>query len=116
MNLIIVKYLFSAGIIVLASELAKKSDKFGALVASLPLMTFLVMFWLYVEKEPPGKIAQHAYYTFWYVIPTLPMFLLFPYLIKQYGFWVAVSGSVLLTVACFASLSLILKKFDINLI
>ena len=46
---IIVKYLITAGFIVLASELAKSSDKLGALIISLPLMTILTLIWLQVE-------------------------------------------------------------------
>ncbi len=73
---LISKYLITAGMVVLISELAKKSDRIGALVASLPLVTILTLIWLFVEGQSETKISNHAYYTFWYVIPTLPMFIL----------------------------------------
>ena len=79
MRYLIFKYLVTAGLVVLVSELAKRSDKLGSLVAALPLVTLLTLIWLHVEQQPNNKIANHAYYTFWYVLPTLPMFLLFPY-------------------------------------
>ena len=72
---IITKYFITAALVVLVSELAKRSDKLGGLVAALPLVTILTLIWLYVEKQPASKITQHAWYTFWYVLPTLPMFL-----------------------------------------
>lgn len=78
MGWILTKYFITAAIVVLASELAKRSDKLGALVAAMPLVTLLTLIWLYVENQPTLKIANHARYTFWYVIPTLPMFLIFP--------------------------------------
>jgi len=76
MAFLITKFLVTSLIIVLVSEVAKRTDKVGALIASLPFVTMLVMIWLYVEKQGSEKIANHAYYTLWYVVPTLPMFAL----------------------------------------
>ena len=67
---IITKYLLTAGMVVLISEVATRSDRLGGFIAALPLMTLLTLVWLYVENQPEEKIANHAYYTFWYVIPT----------------------------------------------
>ncbi len=83
MTFIITKYLATAFIVVLVSEIAKKSDKLGALISSLPLVTIMVLLWLYFEKQSIEKIAYHAYYTFWYVLPTLPMFLIIPKLLQN---------------------------------
>jgi hypothetical protein len=113
---LLIKYLTTAAVVILVSELAKRSDKLGALVASLPLVTFMVLFWLYFEKQPDSKIANHAYYTFWYVIPTLPMFLAFPPLFYRLGFWAAVGLSVIITVVCFAGFAFIVKRFGIELL
>ena len=44
---IFLKYLITAGIVVLVSEIAKRSDKLGALIASLPVVTTLVMIWMF---------------------------------------------------------------------
>jgi hypothetical protein len=90
---IITKYLITSAIVVAVSELAKRSDRLGALLASLPLVTLLALTWLYVEKQPAEKIINHAWYTFWYVVPTLPMFLLFPRLFTRFGFWPALALS-----------------------
>jgi len=84
---IITKYLLTSGLVVFISEVSKRSDKLGGLIAALPLVTFLTLTWLYIENQSEEKIANHAYYTFWYVIPTLPMFLLFPYLLPKLCFW-----------------------------
>ena len=116
MLFIVMKYLTTAAIVVVVSELAKRSDKVGALVASLPLMTLLVLFWLYFEKQPNEKIANHAYYTFWYVIPTLPMFLVFPWLLSKFGFVMAIIASVLLTLSCFAVWVYVLRYWGIELL
>ena len=77
MSYIIFKYIITAGLIVLISELAKISDKIGALTSALPLVTISVLFWLFFENQSTEKIANHSYYTFWYVLPTLPCFFFF---------------------------------------
>lgn len=113
---LISKYLITAGLVVLISEIAKRSDKLGALIAALPLVTILTLMWLYFENQPTDKIANHAWYTFWYVLPTLPMFLLFPWLLYRYGFWTAMGVSVPVTVIAFALLAIVVKRFGIMLL
>ena len=115
MSWIIFKYAITAGLIVLISEVAKRSDKLGALIAALPMVTILAMIWLYVEKQPDAKIANHAWYTFWYVVPTLPMFLIFPTLLPRIGFWPTLGASALITVICFVVFAQVVKRFGIEL-
>ncbi len=113
---LISKYAITALVIVVVSEIAKRSDRMGALVASLPMVTVMVMIWLYVEKQPMEKTANHAYYTFWYVLPTLPMFLLMPWLMRKgVSFWPSLGAGCILTVLCFTVAALILKRFGISL-
>lgn len=81
MGWLITKYLLTAAVVVIVSEAAKRSDKLGGFIAALPLVTFLALIWLYLEKQPQARISNHAWYTFWYVVPTLPMFLVFPLLL-----------------------------------
>ncbi|AWL02227.1 DUF3147 family protein [Stutzerimonas stutzeri] len=116
MGLLIAKYLLTAAVVVLVSEVAKRSDRLGGFLAALPLITVLAMIWLYVERQPLEKIANHAWYTFWYVLPTLPMFLLFPRLLARLGFWPALLAGALLTVACFGLLALLLRRFGVQLL
>lgn len=116
MSWLITKYLLTATVVVLVSEAAKRSDKLGGFVAALPLVTVLALIWLYVEKQPQAKIANHAWYTFWYVVPTLPMFLAFPFLLGRIGFWPTMVASVVITVVCFGLFALALRPFGIQLL
>ena len=116
MGWLITKYLITAAIVVFVSEAARRSDKLGAFVAALPLVTLLVLVWLYVEKQPEQKIANHAWYTFWYVVPTLPMFLAFPWLLPRLGFWPTMLASAAITFACFALFALVVRQFGIQLL
>lgn len=115
MSWIITKYLITAAVVVLITEVAKRSDKLGGLVAALPTVTILALIWLYVENQSTEKIANHAWYTFWYVVPTLPMFLAFPWLLPRIGFWPTLAASVVITVVCFALFALLVKRFGLEL-
>jgi hypothetical protein len=112
---VVTKYLITAAVVVLVSEFAKRSDKLGALIAALPMVTVLTLIWLHVENQPESKVANHAWYTFWYVVPTLPMFLVFPVLLARVGFWPALAVCVVLTVVCFAVFAAFVKRFGITL-
>ena len=110
------KYLVTAALGVVISEVAKRSDRIGSLIAALPLVTVLTLLWLYFEKQPAERITNHAWYTFWYVLPTLPMFALFPLMHRHGGFWGALAGSVVLTVACFVLLAWVMRRFGVELL
>ncbi len=110
------KYLITAALVVLISEVAKRSDRLGAFIGAMPWVTTLVMIWMFVERQAPEKIANHAYYTFWYVLPTMPMFLLMPWLFrKDWNFWLVLGTGAMATFACFGVLGLVLKRFGIDL-
>lgn len=113
---LILKYLVTAAVVVLVSELAKRSDKLGALVASLPLVTVLTLIWLYVERQSSDKLAAHMSLTFWYVLPTLPMFLAFPWLLNRFGFVAALLMWVVLVGAVFGLYAVLLRRFGIDLL
>ena len=113
---LIAKYLVTAGVVIVISEAAKRSDKLGGLVAALPLVTFLALVWMYVDKQPTEKIANHAWYTFWYVVPTLPMFLAFPLLLPRLGFWMTLVASIAITVCCFVAFALVMRRFGVELL
>ncbi|WP_019557418.1 DUF3147 family protein [Thiomicrorhabdus arctica] len=113
---IITKYFLTAAVVVLVSELAKRSDKLGGFMAALPLVTVLTLIWLYIENQPVEKIANHAWYTFWYVVPTLPMFLIFPMLLTRIGFWPSLLACVFITVVCFGLFALVLRHFGVELL
>jgi len=113
---IITKYAVTAAIIVAVTEAAKRNDKLGGLIAALPLVTVLALIWLHIEKQPQEKISNHAWYTFWFVLPTLPMFLAFPALLSRIGFWPALAAGIAITFACFWLFALAVKPLGIRLL
>lgn len=113
---VISKYFLTAIVVVVVSEVAKRSDKFGGLIAALPLITILTLIWLNVENQSPEKIANHAWYTFWYVLPTLPMLLALPVLLSRFGFWPALLTYIVVTAGCFGLFALCVRRFGIELL
>lgn len=116
MGWLVTKYLLTAAVVVVVSEAAKRSDKLGGFIAALPLVTVLALIWLYIENQPQEKLANHAWYTFWYVVPTLPMFLAFPYLLPRLGFWLTMLASVGITLLSFGLFALVVRQFGIELL
>lgn len=98
------------------SEIAKRSPGFGALVASLPLVSILGMIWLWRDTHDSVRIAAHAEATFWYVLPSLPMFLVLPLLLRQgMSFYLALALCIMLTIALYFGMALVLRRFGIML-
>lgn len=116
MSWLIVKYLATAAVVVLVSEFAKRSGQLGGLLTALPMVAVLTLIWMHVEHQPLEKIGGYAWYTFWYVVPTLPMFLLFPALLQRLGFWPSLLACVVLTLGVFLVWAVVLRRFGIELL
>lgn len=116
MTYLLFKYFLTAGIIALVSEVAKRSDRLGALLVALPLVTLLSVIWIYRETGNVTKISNHLFYTFWYVLPTLPMLIAMPKLLSIWGFWIALGGYIVGTVVIFLLFALVIKRFGIHLL
>lgn len=113
---LLVKALLSGVIVMAVSEIARRSPSLGALVVSLPLVSILAIIWLWNDTGDGERIAAHAEATFWYVLPTLPMFLVLPALLRGgTGFWPALGASCLLTIALYLLTVWIAAKFGVRL-
>jgi hypothetical protein len=113
---LVLKALLSGVIVMAVSEIAKRSPAFGALVASLPLVSLLAILWLWRDTGDAARIANHAEATFWYVLPSLPMFLAFPYMLRHgMGFWTAIAASCAMTIALYGLTVLLAARFGVKL-
>ena len=113
----LIKVVLSAILIVLISEISKKLPLLGSLIASLPLISVIGMIWMYGEKTDSEKIDSHSEGTFWYVLPSLPLFLVLPWLMRKWGisFPLALGIGVVLTGVLYLLMTRILAKFGMNL-
>tara|TARA_B110000483_G_scaffold92305_1_gene113818 strand:- start:1238 stop:1588 length:351 start_codon:yes stop_codon:yes gene_type:complete len=100
---LVFRLLLSGGLIVGASEIAKKNDVFGAFVASLPLISIFAIVWLYNDTGDTEQIAIFSKDIFWLVIPSLVFFLALPlFLQRGMEFWPALGVSMFLTLLAYA--------------
>ena len=113
---VIIKAVISGILVAAVSETAKRSPALGALIASLPLVSVLAMIWLWRDTGDSERIAAHAQSTFWYVLPSLPMFLVLPALLRaNIHFYAALTLSCILTVVLYVMMTWTLKRFGITL-
>ncbi|MNJ33203.1 hypothetical protein D3C77_278840 [compost metagenome] len=112
----VLKATISGLLIAAVSTLAKRYPGFGALVASLPLVSVLGMMWLWRDRPDAENMAAHAGATFWYVLPSLPMFLLIPVLLRHgVSFWIALAAGCALTITLYLAMILIAPRFGLQL-
>lgn len=113
---LIVKSIASALIIVAVSEVAKRNPTSGALIASLPLISILGMIWLWRDTHDPARMSEHIRATFWFVLPSLPMFLLMPVLLRQgVGFWPALVAGCMVAIALYLLMVWVGPRFGLRL-
>lgn len=112
----LIKVLLTAILVVAVSETAKRSSALGAIIASLPLTSVLAFIWLYAETGDAAKVGALAGNIFWYVLPSLVLFIALPVLIgRGYGFWPSLGAGCGLTFAAYLAMAAVLARFGIAL-
>jgi len=94
----VIKIAVSAILVAVISEIAKRHSLFAAVTASLPIISILVLIFLYIETKDLARISQFSHQIFWLVLPSLAFFLLLPIFIKSgSGFWAGMGAASVLT-------------------
>jgi hypothetical protein len=113
---LVIKAALSGVLIAIISEVAKRYPGFGGLIASLPLVSVLGMIWLWRDKPDVANMASHVEATFWFVLPSLPMFLLIPVLLRQgVNFWAALAIGCALTIVLYSLMVAVGPRFGLRL-
>ena len=113
----VAKVILTAFVVLFVTKIQLFHDRLSALLIGLPLTSLLAMIWMRAEGQDSGRIANHAESTFWFVLPTLPMFLVLPWMLRNgWGFGTALAANCVLTVLLFLALVAILKPFGIRLL
>ena len=100
---LVIKAAISGVIVALVSEIARRDPGWGGLVASLPLTSLLAMIWLWRDSGDSLKVAELASSTFWFILPSLPLFIVLPMLLRSgVGFWAAMAIVIAGTLALYA--------------
>lgn len=112
----LLKIVITTILIVLISEIAKRSSFMGAILASIPLMSVLAITWLYIDTKEIAKISELSLSIFWLVIPSLALFVTLPLLLKQgINFYWSMSLSIGVTIFSYWLMISVLNHFGIKL-
>ena len=111
----VIKVGLTAVVVVAVSEVAKRSSFWAAALASLPLTSLLAFVWLYLESGDTQRVAALSQTVFWLVIPSLPLFLLLPALLRSgMGFWLSLAASCVVTAGAYVVMVWVLAKAGIH--
>lgn len=113
---LVIKAAVSGVMVALGSEVARRYPGWGALIISLPLVSILGMIWLWRDTGDEVGLADHAQATFWFVLPSLPMFLIVPALLRRgMVFWPALAVGCVVTVLLYAMMIQVLPRLGVRL-
>ncbi|HOO32594.1 MAG TPA: DUF3147 family protein [Thermotogota bacterium] len=112
----IIKVAISATLLVIVSEVSKKTSFWGGLIASLPITSLLALIWLYFDTKNEKKVAELSMNIFWFVLPSLLFFVTLPVFINKLGLntYLSLFLSALITMFGYWITSIILSKFGIK--
>jgi hypothetical protein len=110
------KVLLTAVLVVAISETAKRSTLVGGILASLPLTSLLAFIWLYLDTGNTAKVASLSNSIFWYVLPSLVLFIALPRLLARgMDFWLSLAIASALTFVAYVVMTSVLARFGVTL-
>jgi len=116
MTYYILKISITTLLIVIISEIAKRSSLIGAILASVPLVSVMAMLWLYIDTKDISKVSALSTSIFWLVLPSLSLFVTFPLLVRQgINFYLSISVSIGITVFSYWIMISVLNHYDVKL-
>ncbi len=116
MNYYLVKIAITTILIIIISEVAKRSSFFAAMLTSIPLVSVLAMIWLYIDTKDVNKVSNLASSVFWLIVPSLALFLVLPPMLRHgLNFYLSLGISLIITALCYFLMVLILNHYGVKL-
>jgi hypothetical protein len=113
---LVIKAAISGILIAVASEVARRYPGWGGLIVSLPLVSLLACIWLWVDTRDNARIAELAQSTFWFFLPSIPLFLVLPALLRNgVGFWLALALGCAITIALYLGMIWMAPRIGLKL-
>ncbi len=110
------RMIISAMIIAVISIISRRSPGMGALIASLPMVTTLSVIWMWHDTQDTKLIADFIGTSLIYWLPSIPMFVLMPYMLRHgVGFWAALGVGIGVTFGCFVLTTIIAARYGVKL-
>ena len=80
----------------------------------MPLISILGMVFLWYARPDTENMALHAEATFWYVLPSLPMFLLIPLLLRNgASFFLSLAAGCTLTIGLYLVMAFVGRRMGL---
>ena len=116
MVFLILRAAISGVLVALVAYVARRFPTWGGLVASIPVVSTLAMIWLWSDGRDAAKVATYSESAFWFVLPSLPMFLIIPGLMRRgLGFWPALAAGCVTTVVLYAAMVWLAPRVGLKL-
>lgn len=113
MSYYLVKIAVTSTVVVIISEISRRSSLAGAVLASVPIVSVLAMIWLYVDTRDVTQVSALSRDIVWLVLPSLVLFVLLPLLLKRgVGFYPSLSVSIGATVLAYLVVIIVAQFFD----
>ena len=111
-----IKTIITALIIVVVSEVAKRSTFLGAIIISIPMTSLLAFVWLYFDTKDYQKVIDLSYGTILLSIPSFAFFIILPILLKmKQNFAVSIIIAIIGTSILYFIFIYLLKKIGISI-
>ena len=115
MSYYVLKTAVTVALVVLVSEISKRSSVAGALLASVPLVSVMAFVWLYVDTRDTAQVAALARNIGWLVLPSLALFIALPIMLTRgYGFYLSLAMSIALTVVAYLLALLVGRQLGVS--
>ncbi|MEQ1510632.1 MAG: DUF3147 family protein [Sphingopyxis sp.] len=112
----LIRAALSGAIIAIIALISRRYPGVGGLIASLPLISVLGMVWLWHDTGDREAVATYLQSAFWYFLPTIPMFLFMPMMLRHgIGFWPTLACGIVVTMLLYAAMNRALAAFGITL-
>jgi hypothetical protein len=110
----LVKIVLSVVMVLAISEATKRFGFWGSLLASLPVLSVISMIWIYTDTKDIQKISAFSTQVFWFVLPSLGLFLTLPWFLSRYSFYVGLALSCLVTIGLYLLMIGLFKLLRFN--
>jgi F0F1-type ATP synthase assembly protein I len=116
MSALVMRAIATAILVVLIAWVARKSPNLGGLIASIPLVSTLGMVWLWHDTQDTAKVADYSMSALIYFLPSIPMFVVIPLMLRQgHGFWPVLAAALAMTMALYWLTSRIAASYGMEL-
>jgi len=104
----------TALIIFAVVQVSERNTLLAAVLASIPIVSVLAMMWMNHEGQSATEIAGFAKDIVWFVIPSLLLFIVMPFLIERgWEFYPALGAGLVTTVLGYFLMVQFMEKYGL---